>query len=135
MTSIGQRIKKKRNELGWTQEVFAHKVEISKSFLSDLENDKRTVSADTLDRLASVLGASLDYIMRGDPEGETVAKPEIEIPAGLSEFSSKANLSYPKVLALLNMQQQIIGHRSEGKNKTLDNVDWQKFYEAVKDFL
>jgi hypothetical protein len=33
------------------------------------------------------------------------------------------------------MQQQIIAHRSSTKKESLDKVDWQKFYEAVKDFL
>ena len=36
---------------------------------------------------------------------------------------------------LLEMQQQIIAHRSSTKKDNLDKVDWQKFYEAVKDFL
>jgi hypothetical protein len=33
------------------------------------------------------------------------------------------------------MQQQIIARRSSIKKESLDTVDWQKFYEAVKGFL
>ena len=48
MASVGERIRKRRTELGWTQDVLAQKAGISKSFLSDLENGKRNVGADTL---------------------------------------------------------------------------------------
>ena len=39
------------------------------------------------------------------------------------------------LIALLEMQNQIIAHRSSTKKGDLDKVDWQKFYEAVKEFL
>ena len=39
--SVGERIKARRSELGWTQELLAQKAGISKSFLSELENGKR----------------------------------------------------------------------------------------------
>ena len=55
MPSVGERIKKRRNELGWTQDVLAQKAGISKSFLSDLENGKRNVGADTLYDIARAL--------------------------------------------------------------------------------
>jgi hypothetical protein len=33
------------------------------------------------------------------------------------------------------MRQQILVHRSGTKKEGADKVDWQKFYEAVKEFL
>jgi len=36
MPSVGERIRKRRNELGWTQDSLATKAGVSKSFLSDL---------------------------------------------------------------------------------------------------
>ena len=65
MPSVGERIKKRRNELGWTQDVLAEKAGVSKSFLSDLENGKRNVGADTLLEIARALSLSLDYLMEG----------------------------------------------------------------------
>jgi hypothetical protein len=36
---------------------------------------------------------------------------------------------------LLDMQKQIVAHRSNSKKEGLEGVDWRKFYEAVKEFL
>jgi transcriptional regulator with XRE-family HTH domain len=134
MPSVGERIKKRRNELGWTQDALAQKAGISKSFLSDLENGKRNVGADTLYDIARALSLSLDYLMSGR-EGEAEPPNEVQIPASLATFAARAGISFRQALTLLDMQQQIIAHRSSTKKGSLDKVDWQKFYEAVKDFL
>lgn len=131
--AIGERIKKRRTELDWTQDVLAQKAGISKGFLSDLETGKRSISAETLLDLARVLGLSLDFIMTGeDPEEHA---KEIEIPANLAKFATEAGISFRQALALLGMQRQIVAHRGAGKKQTLDDVDWHQFYESVKDFL
>ena len=36
---------------------------------------------------------------------------------------------------LLDMQKQIVAHRSAKKKDGLESVDWRKFYESVKEFL
>jgi transcriptional regulator with XRE-family HTH domain len=134
MPSVGERIKKRRNELGWTQDVLAQKAGVSKSFLSDLENGKRNVGADTLYDIARALSRSLDYLMTGTMS-ETEPTSEVQIPAALASFAAQAGISFRQALTLLEMQHQIIAHRSSTKKESLDKVDWQKFYEAVKDFL
>lgn len=131
--TVGDRIKCRRNELGWTQEVLAEKAGISKSFLSDLENGKRSVGADTLLSISRVLSLSLDYLMTGEePETE---QTEVQIPSALASFAAKTGVSFRQALTLLEMQQQIVAHRSATKKDGLEKVDWQKFYEAVKEFL
>ena len=131
--TVGERIKRRRNDLGWTQDVLAEKAGISKGFLSDLENGKRSVGADTLLDIGRVLSLSLDYLMTGKaPEAEAT---EVQIPSSLASFAGKAGLSFRQTLTLLEMQQQIVAHRSATKKDGLEKVDWQKFYEAVKEFL
>ena len=134
MAVIGERIKDRRAELGWTQEHLAQKAGISKSFLSELENGKRSVSADNLLDLARALGVSLDYLMTGKKNEEANAA-EVQIPASLAKFAAEEGISFRQALMLLEMQRQIIAHRSATKKESLDKVDWHKFYEAVKDFL
>jgi transcriptional regulator with XRE-family HTH domain len=134
MSSVGERIKKRRTELEWTQDTLARKAGISKSFLSDLENGKRNVGADTLYEIARALSLSLDFLMKGK-EDEVKPASEVQIPAALATFAAQAGISFRQALTLLEMQQQIIAHRSSVKKEKLDSVDWQKFYEAVKDFL
>jgi y4mF family transcriptional regulator len=134
MPSVGERIRKRRNELGWTQDALAQKAGVSKSFLSDLENGKRNVGADTLYDIARALSLSLDYLMSGR-EGESEPASEVQIPASLATFAARAGISFRQALTLLDMQQQIVAHRSSTKKEKLDKVDWQRFYEAVKEFL
>jgi transcriptional regulator with XRE-family HTH domain len=133
MSSVGDRIKQRRQELGWTQDQLAVRAGISKSFLSDLENGKRSVSANNLLDIARALTVSLDYLMTGEATKQPAA--EVPIPASLARFAAEAGLSFRQTLLLLEMQQQILAHRSAKKKDGLEGVDWRKFHEAVKEFL
>lgn len=135
-TTVGERIKSRREQLGWKQDDLASKAGISKSFLSDLENGKRNVGADKLLDIARALSLSLDYLMTGkDSMNTKQASRELQIPNSLAEFAEDEGLTFRQALALLEMQNQIIAHRSSTKKGDLEKVDWQKFYEAVKEFL
>ena len=48
MPTIGERVKNRRLQLGLSQDALAGKAGISKSFLSDLENNRRSIGAETL---------------------------------------------------------------------------------------
>lgn len=65
MTTVGERVKQRRAELGWTQDALAEKAGISKSFLSDVENGRRSLGAETLLDLGRAMGVSLGYLMIG----------------------------------------------------------------------
>lgn len=141
MGSVGERIRARRQALGLTQDELARRAGISKSFLSDVENGKRSVSADNLLDLGQVLGRSLDYLMTGESTGvpgagpveERAAAKEVRIPTSLSAFASQVGLSHRETLALLGMQQQILANRK--KQDRDEDFDWATFYERVKDFL
>ena len=130
---VGERIKKRRLELDWTQDQLCQKAGLSKGFLSDLENEKRSVSADNLLDIARALGVSLDYLMTGKASKEQPA--EVPIPASLARFASVERLSFRQTLMLMDMHKQILAHRSAKKKDGLEGVDWRKFYEGVKEFL
>jgi y4mF family transcriptional regulator len=133
MASVGERIRERRAELGWTQDQLAQKAGISKSFLSDLENGKRSVGANNLLDIARALGVSLDFLMTGEASQDQ--RREVPIPASLARFAAEEGLSFRQTLMLLDMQKQIVAHRSVKKKGGLEAVDWRKFYEAVKEFL
>src|SRR5476649_404332 len=100
MAGVGERIKKRRAELGWTQDQLAQKAGISKSFLSDLENGKRSVGAENLLDISRALGVSIDFLMTG----EVSEKPptEVPIPASLARFAAEEGLSFRQTLVLLD---------------------------------
>ena len=133
MGSVGERIRNRRQELGWTQEHLAEAAHISKGFLSDLETGKRNVSAEYLLEIAQALNVSLDYLMKGG--GSQPKSVEVQIPASLSEFAKQEGLTFTQTLTLLDMRRQIVAHRSNTKPEDLEKFDWKRFYEAVKQFL
>lgn len=133
MSSVGDRIKQRRLELGWTQDQLCTKAGLSKSFLSELENGKRSVSAENLLEIARAMNVSLDYLMTGKASQEQTS--EVAIPSSLAKFAGEEGLSLRQTLMLLDMQKQIVAHRSAKKKDVLEGVDWQRFYEGVKEFL
>jgi transcriptional regulator with XRE-family HTH domain len=132
-SSVGERIKQRRLEVGWTQDQLCTKAGLSKSFLSELENGKRSVSAANLLDIARALSVSLDFLMTGKASKETPT--QVAIPSSLAEFAAEERLSLRQTLMLLDMQKQIVAHRSAKKKDGLEMVDWRKFYEGVKEFL
>ena len=50
-TSIGLRIKEIRNDKKLTQEAVAWKAEVDRTFMNHVENGKRTVSVETLEKI------------------------------------------------------------------------------------
>jgi len=136
MPSVGERIRERRKQLGWTQDQLVRKAGISKGFLSNLENGKRSVGAEILYDLARVMGLSLDYLMSGS-DADTPAR-DVQIPKSLAEFAQREGVSFRHTLLLLDLQRRIIAARTPGKKSpkaNLDEVDWRRFFEALKPFL
>lgn len=132
--NLGERIRAKRTELGWTQDVLAQKANISKTFLSDLENGKRGAGADTLLDIARVFGVSIDFLMTG-ADGDAPVPTQIEIPRPLAELAEAEGLTFRQTMAMLEMQRQIVAHRSSTKKDGPEGFDWRKFYQSVRAFL
>jgi len=63
--SLGERISGLRQRRGWTQAHLAARTELSVTFLSEIENDRRGIGVGSLASIADALGASLDYLVRG----------------------------------------------------------------------
>ena len=132
MSTIGDRIREIRTEQDLTQEELAKRTDISKGFLSDVENGKRGIGADYLLRIANVLGASLEYLMRGD--APTPAKPEpIVIPLELSDAAQQLCLSYSETIELLAASKSVVARRSAKLKKKLTVDGWKKLHYAIKE--
>jgi len=55
---IGQRIKVLRKGLGLSQEGLAYKAEVDRTYVTDVENGRRNVSVEILERLVAALEVS-----------------------------------------------------------------------------
>lgn len=60
------RIRKAREEQGYTREQFAEKLEVSVSYLAEVERGKTGISVKLLVRICNLLGLSADYILFGE---------------------------------------------------------------------
>lgn len=62
---IGKRIKIKRKELHLTQEKLSEIIDVSPSYISEIERGSSICSLATLTNIANTLNASLDYLVLG----------------------------------------------------------------------
>ncbi|QAA30358.1 helix-turn-helix domain-containing protein [Clostridium manihotivorum] len=61
---LGQRIKEERLKSRLTQEQLAESIDISNSYIGQIERGERNLSLDTLIRLANRLGVTIDYLLQ-----------------------------------------------------------------------
>ena len=59
------RIRKAREDLGYTREKFAEKLDVSVSYLAELERGRTGISVKMLIKVCNVLGLSADYVLFG----------------------------------------------------------------------
>lgn len=62
---IGMRITLLRRQQMISQEEFARRAGITRSYMSHIENGRRAVSVDIVERVAKVLGVSLSKLFEG----------------------------------------------------------------------
>lgn len=61
---LGQRIREERLKLNLTQEQLAESVDISNSYMGQIERGERSLTLDTLIRLVNRLGVTVDYLLQ-----------------------------------------------------------------------
>ncbi len=65
-TTLGQRIRQRREALKLTQQQLAQALGVTPQHLSAVELGKRSVSVEMLARLAQELGTSIDFLVTGN---------------------------------------------------------------------
>ena len=64
------RIRKAREEQGYTREKFAEKLDVSVSYLAELERGRTGISVKMLVKVCNLLGLSADYVLFGEVRQE-----------------------------------------------------------------
>lgn len=80
---FGEKLRKRRNTLNYTQEYVSENAGISLRFYQMLERGEKSVSLDTLIRLSKVLTISIDYLILGDLP-YTCENPMVDVFNGLT---------------------------------------------------
>jgi transcriptional regulator with XRE-family HTH domain len=115
-----------------TQDRLCQEANISKGFLSDVENNKRNISSQKLLEVSNVLGASIDYLLKGEST-ESIQSGPITIPPELSEAAEQCGgVSYNEILDVLAAQRSIVARRSNKQKKELSVDDWMRLFDTIK---
>jgi transcriptional regulator with XRE-family HTH domain len=107
-TKIGAKIKALRLASDLTQEELADRAELTKGFISQLENDQTSISVDSLEDILSALGVSMSEFFSQAAEPRAVFSPDDRIEVtdmGASMFeilvpSSTNNIMDPLLVEL-----------------------------------
>ncbi len=86
--SIGENIRKYRNERGFTQKELAEKSNLSRSYLADLERDRYNPSLDSLKLIADSLEIDVSVLL-GEDKSETKILDGLKYDQELMEFWSE----------------------------------------------
>lgn len=62
---VGENIRRERGVLHLTADYVVKKTDLSKSFLSEVENGKRGISAENLLKIANAVGCTMEDLLRG----------------------------------------------------------------------
>lgn len=133
-TTTGERIKQIRNHNGLTLDQVAKRAGVSKGFLSGVENNKYDASGANLLQIANVLGASVDYLLRGGTTKEYNNVP-IEIPKELSDLAEEEGLTFKETLTLLDIDNSIMARRSSKIKEAKTKAYWAKLLKGFKEFI
>jgi XRE family transcriptional regulator of biofilm formation len=121
-STVGERIRQRRNELGLTLSALAEKAGVAKSYLSNLENSKHEVrpSGRTLYQIADALGTTMSDLMGT----RILVEPTKSRPASLLAFAETAQLTDRDVemLACINFRGQ----------QPSDEESWAFVWRAIR---
>lgn len=89
--AIGERIRKNRNQKGWTQEELAFNIGVTSPYLSRVENGSQKPSLTTIMALAEALHVTVNDLLMDSPPIDVGAMPrEIELLFdGCSDYEKK----------------------------------------------
>lgn len=114
--SLGDRVRSARVAAGWSLRELAKRLHKTPSYLSDIENDRRVPSEETLRDLATILGLDFDELMAAAGRfGEEADRYMREHPTAgvLMRRLSQHNLNRSALEALLKQAEQL-AHRKQG---------------------
>jgi transcriptional regulator with XRE-family HTH domain len=130
MQTVGDRIRQVREQLGMTQDAVAGSAGLSKGFISEVENNKRNISAQNLLKVANALSASVQYLLEGGEYQRRENRPVV-IPSELSKAAEQLGLTYAQTLSLLETYESVIARRRKAKNKMFTVDDWIDLHHAI----
>lgn len=93
MKNIGERIKKSRNEKGLSLRELAGKLNLSASFISQIEQGKASPSIENLKKIATSLDVKVSYLIEDEEEKQNVEIVRKNEAKGIESVDSNTKIS------------------------------------------
>lgn len=133
--NLGDRVRRLRRQRNWTQDQLATEAKLSKSFISEVESGTSQPRGPVLVRIATALGASLDFLMTGrEPAPPKPAGP-VQVPLELAAVAERLHLPFSHVTLLLEFRNSVEARRSDQAPRNLTEAEWEDFYQKVRPYL
>ena len=86
-------------------------------------------------QVANALGASVDYLLRGEPVPKEYEPQSIVVPRNLGEIAEELGLGYRQTMLLLDIDRSLVARHVSRTHGMKSKEDWRSLYEAVSNFL
>ncbi|RMG98761.1 MAG: cupin domain-containing protein [Candidatus Dadabacteria bacterium] len=125
---IGEKLRRLRLQAGLTQEDLANRADLTKGFISQLENDATSPSIATLQDLLNALGVTLGEFFRedGDREEPVVFRKEDRVPSGESEEGFLLSFLIPRAHRHL-MEPVLVELEPGASTEPIDGHEGEEF--------
>lgn len=138
--TIGMRIQQARKQKGFTQSELADKLYVSAQAVSKWENNQASPDITMLSSLSEILGVTIDYLINGKKESETVLKvgekkniEDMILKVIVLDGETKVNVNIPLVLlTIVNDLDSLISVDNESVSNTIKGIDFNKLIELAE---
>lgn len=138
--TIGMRIQQARKQKGFTQSELADKLYVSAQAVSKWENDQASPDITMLSSLSEILGVTIDYLINGKKESETVLKvdekkniEDMIFKVKILDGETKVNVNLPLVLlTIVKDLDSLVSVDNESVSNTIKGIDFNKLIELAE---
>ncbi|PNV60803.1 XRE family transcriptional regulator [Clostridium sp. chh4-2] len=97
---LGRRIREERQKLNLTQEKLSESINVSTTYIGQIERGERCPTLDTLIRISNSLGVSIDYLLRESvtPSSTALMNLWIQLTRDLSDNEMKMIIELVNVI-------------------------------------
>ena len=138
--TIGMRIQQVRKQKGFTQSELADKLYVSAQAVSKWENNQASPDITMLSSLSEILGVTIDYLINGKKESETVLKvdekkniEDMIFKVKILDGETKVNVNLPLVLlTIVKDLDSLVSVDNESVSNTIKGIDFNKLIELAE---
>ncbi|MPM57321.1 hypothetical protein SDC9_104143 [bioreactor metagenome] len=127
---LGGKIKELREQLGITSQELAEQANVSQPYISQIENDRRQPSYNTLQAIAYALNTSIDYFLGSGSAAASLSQSDRPVAAPAFAYQQKAPAGYI-ARETINLNS-LVDYALAIDNASRAGVTPQELYDAVE---